>query len=231
MACGPGKGLTKLNGLKDAAMGAVDGLTSGAEGIMGSLDSLGATLDAQVSSIAGGLKEMLPTIELPELPTIPEFKIPELKLPELSLQLEVGSIINKIKSNNPLDKAQALKNLDSLQDKFPDMDLTSLTADIKAGKIDIDNLCKMVPNVEKIDGVFQIKGIPATAPEIDAESIAAFAISVDTAGLEKAASELVESVDQDKLTSALANITASIDIEKVEQEKEQIKSISTFIRM
>lgn len=228
MACGPGKGLQKLNELKEGAVKAIDDLKDSAEGIMGSIDNLGSVLDEQVSKIAGGIKEMLPTIELPELPTIPDFKALLPKLPELSLQLEVGSILDKIKSSDPVQKAQAMLNLESLKDKFPNLDVDALKADILSGKIDADNLCKMVPNIEKIDGVFHVKGIPITAPEIDAEALKEFAISVDTSALTKKAEELKEAIEQ---TEVAKKLDIKVDKEKQTKEKEQVKSFSPHINI
>jgi|TARA_R110000823_G_scaffold223557_1_gene351680 hypothetical protein len=225
MSCGPGKGLGALNKVKDAMKESMGALTEGANGIMDSLDSLSADLDAKISETAGKLKELLPTIELPELPTLPQFELPKLEIPALSLQLEIGSVLGKLNSSNPLDKAKALLNMDSLKDKFPKMpaaELNALIADLKAGKINLENLCKLVPNVDA-DAVE--KGTPATAPEKAAEALPPAIEVVDPNKLQEAA---------DKLTGEAKKVmdTSLVDVTKVTKEMldkiKQIKSQSKF---
>lgn len=226
MACGPGAGLTAL---KDKAAGlknSLKGLTSGASGLFDNIDSLGGTLDSKLSDLGGSLKEMLPKIELPELPELPDLKLPKLKLPELSLQGEIKSVLNKLKSNNPLDKAAALKNLESLKDKFPDVNLDALKSDILNGKIDLDNLCKLVPNIEKVDGKLIEKGIPATAPEIDALKLPDPATLISASAVQETAAKLQASINQQKSFEQLKNI--QIDVGGLKDDIDKITSKLDF---
>jgi|TARA_R110000744_G_scaffold169069_1_gene286877 hypothetical protein len=229
MSCGPGKGLEALTKAKDALNGFTDGLTAGADGIMGKLDDLAAQADAKIGEAAAKMKEMMPNIELPEMPDLPELKLPELpKLPAMNLQLEIGSVLGLLNSDNPLDKLKALKNMDSLKSKFPNMpeaDLNALIGDLKAGKIDIKNLCKLVPNIEEtVDGIIE-KGIPATAPEIAALDLPKPEEIVDPAKMQEAATEITK-----ELTAATESV--QVDVTKITTDMlnkvNQIKAQSKF---
>jgi|TARA_R110001592_G_scaffold52070_1_gene159655 hypothetical protein len=227
MSCGPGKGLEALTKAKDALNGFTDGLTAGADGIMGKLDDLAAGADAAIGDAAAKLKEMMPNIELPDMPDLPNLELPELPIPKMNLQLEVGGFLDLLSSNNPLDKAKALLNLDSLKDKFPSMpaaELDKLIADLKAGKIDKETLCKLVPNIEEaVDGIIE-KGIPSTAPEEAAKDLPKPEEIIDPAKVQEAAAEITE-----ELTAATEAIQADVTkittdmLNKVNQIKAQSK--------
>lgn len=205
MSCGPGKGLLKLGQLQEKAKDKINDLKSGADGILDSLDNLAAEADAAMNEIAGSIKEMIPEIEFPEL-TLPELKLPELKLPTLSLQNEVDTILDKLNSKDPLEVAQAKVNLESLDEKFPNEDLTQLKADILSGKITKDNLCKEVPDIQKIGGKFVTKGVPVTAPEKDAEEVEEVQMSpISVVELQKTTNKFKETLEAQKVTIDLKN--------------------------
>lgn len=197
MSCGPGKGLEKLQEAQKAAQDAIAELEGN---ISGGIASLQSKLESVTGSVMGSLKEMMPQIELPEIPNL-TIELPTLELPELpqieSLQGEIGSLINKINSpefknklNIPVPNIPGLpglpeipglnaldKEIESIKAKFGDAvpNLDALIEDAKSGKIDINNLCKLVPNVEKDptkEGTVE-KGAPTTAPETDAVELAA----------------------------------------------------------
>jgi hypothetical protein len=229
MSCGPGKGLEALTKAKDALNGFTDGLTAGADGIMGKLDDLAAQADAKIGEAAAKMKEMMPNIELPEMPDLPDLKLPELPIPKMNLQLEIGSVLGKLNSDNPLEKAQALLNIDSLKDKFPNMpeaDLNALIADLKAGKIDMKNLCKLVPNIEEtVEGIVE-KGIPSTAPEAAALDLPKPEEIIDPAKVQEAADEITK-----ELKAATESV--QVDVTKITTDMlnkvNQIKAQSKFL--
>ena len=230
MSCGPGKGLEALTKAKDALNGFTDKLTEGADGIMGKLDDLAAEADAKIGEAAAKMKEMMPNIELPDMPDLPELKLPELpKLPAMNLQLEIGSVLSKLNSDNPLEKAQALLNMDSLKDKFPNMpeaELNALIADLKAGKIDMKNLCKLVPNIEETaEGIIE-KGVPATAPEEAAKDLPKPEEIIDPAKVQDAADEITKELKE-------ATESVQVDVTKITTDMlnkvNQIKAQSKFL--
>lgn len=222
MSCGPGKGLVKLGQFQEKAKNKFNELKAGANGILDSLDNLAAEADAAISEIAGSLKEMIPEIEFPDI-TLPELKLPEIKLPSLSLQLEVSSILAKLNSNDPAEVAQAKLNLESLDEKFPDTDLTQLKADILSGKISEDNLCKLVPDIQKIDGEFVEKGVPVTAPEEDAEKPEEVNMSpISVVELQSTTNSFKETLEAQKVTIDLKN-GFIVSRSNNEQELDQLK--------
>ena len=118
--------------------------------------------------------------------------------------------------------------MDSLKSKFPNMpeaDLNALIGDLKAGKIDIKNLCKLVPNIEEtVDGIIE-KGIPATAPEIAALDLPKPEEIVDPAKMQEAATEITK-----ELTAATESV--QVDVTKITTDMlnkvNQIKAQSKF---
>ena len=121
MSCGPGTGLIKLQLKLDGAKDKLDELTAGVDGIFASLNNLSADLDSKIGEIGAGLKEMLPEIELPELPSLPELKLPEVPPLLKSLHTDVKGILSDLNSKDPLKVLQAQMDLDKLKEKFPDM--------------------------------------------------------------------------------------------------------------
>ena len=182
MSCGPGKGLEGLQKELDAAKESLAGLQGD---LAGGIEDLKGKLEGLAGGVMGGMKSMMPTIELPELPDL-KIELPELELPEIpvidSLQTGIGDLLNvindplsllKIGGPDGLDKELA-KLKEKFGDKMPDID--QLKKDLLSGKIDTDNLCKLIPNAEidqaKPDEVAE-KATPVTAPEADAEKIPA----------------------------------------------------------
>lgn len=227
MSCGPGTGLIKLQLKLDGAKDKLDELTAGVDGIFASLNNLSADLDSKIGEIGAGLKEMLPEIELPELPSLPELKLPEVPPLLKSLHTDVKGILSDLNSKDPLKVLQAQLHLDKLKDKFPDMpeaEFEKLKENLLKGKIDIDNLCKLVPNLEvDSEGLNIEKGIPATAPEIDAEALEKAVESIDTSALTKAAEELEGNVAAIAATAELESALKETE-SKLDDEIKKVKS-------
>ena len=211
MSCGPGAGLIKLQLKLDAAKDKLDELTAGAEGIMGSINDLSAQLDEKIGEIGGSLKEMLPKIELPELPSLPELKLPEVPPLLKSLHTDALGILKDLNSKDPLKIAQAKLDIDKLREKYPNMsdeEFAKLKENLLSGKIDIDNLCKLVPNLEVDSEGNEIeKGVPATAPEVDAEELKSAVLKVDLSALEEKAQNL-----EGTLAASIASLDLSASI-------------------
>lgn len=203
MSCGPNPLMAKLKDAEDAAKKAFDSLTDGADGIMGSLDSLAGDLDAQISGQLSKLKEAMPSIELPDLGsvTLPELNLPEIKAPKLSLQNDIKGLIGADFSN-PL----TLLELESIKEKFKDsgVDFDTLSKDLISGKINVDNLCKLVPDVaKKEDGSTEKKGTPATAPSEAGSELAKEVEAAAVADAEAAMAALEGNIKLDEVTKKL----------------------------
>ena len=155
---------------------------------------------------------------------------------EISLQLEVTSILDKINSSDPAVKAQALLNLDSLQEKFPDLsieEIEQLKADILSGKIDKDNLCKKVKDLVKEDGKVVEKGIPITAVEEPLPDETEDVVIPSVEAEQEAANNLPEAKEEKKSQEKIVNIKAKWDEAKKERDeaKEKIKSLMPYINI
>jgi hypothetical protein len=236
MSCGPGKGLEGLQKELDAAKEAIAGLQGD---LAGGIDGLQAKLESMAAGVMGGMKSMMPTIELPELPDL-SFELPELKLPEIpvidSLQKGMGDLLEIINDPFALLKIGGPKGLDEeiakLKEKFGDKipDFDSLIGDLLSGKIDADSLCKLVPNLE-IDqdnpDVVAEKATPVTAPETDAEKIP----EPDPAPVSKKAvndvpTDAATDVTADGKTRTQQKEAATVDKEIQSTRSEQVLTVS-----
>ncbi len=202
MSCGPGAGLSALTDKIGAAKDKANGLIADAEaGIAGAINNLESELDSMAGNVAGMMKGLMPSIELPEL-DIPDLEsmIPELPKLELPEKLQDG--LSKLlgAANNPLGLLSMDADLKSLQDKFglKGADIDKFKLGILSGDINADSLCKLVPNIElSPDGTKAMLGAPATAPEKDAEKppalqAGAVVVSLDLSELNKANDKLKE---------------------------------------
>jgi hypothetical protein len=216
MSCGPGAGLLKLKLEADKALGKVDEFINGEEGIFASLNNLATDLDGAIGDMAGSLKEMLPEIELPELPELGDIKLPELPAPVKKLHDDVKGILDLTNSGNPLDKLKAIGEINSLRDKYPnltDEEFNKMKEDLLNGKISLDSICKLIPNKEvDPEGNAVEKAVPATAPEVDAENL----------------KKEVEKVDPGALLDKVADLTGIKEKKKeLEKNLEQIADLNS----
>ncbi len=201
MSCGKGVGLAKFGKKLDAAKEKMGDLVADAtEGLGGALDSLNAEFDALTGDIAGGLKEMLPAIEMPEIPgfSLDGLSLPELPIPKMNMQLDILTLVGK-----PMgpDTLAAFADLKKKYGNVPGVDFAALQADLFSGKINLDNLCKMVPNIEVDElGNALEKGQPSTAAEKPPPIANPFAKAADassllTAQLESASAKMAAEVE------------------------------------
>jgi len=220
MSCGKGVGLAKFGKKIDAAKDKVGNLIEDAtEGLGGALDSLNSEFDDLMGDIGGGLKEMLPTIEMPEIPgfSLDGLSLPELPIPKMSLQLDIMSLVGK-----PIgpDTMAAFAELKKKYGDVPGVDFDKLQTDLFSGKINLDNLCKQVPNIEcDKDGNVKEKGQPSTAAEGPPPEANPLAKAVDaTAGqlavLESASEKMAAKIDGEllaELEEKQEEITKEVD--------------------
>tara|TARA_Y100001968_G_C19340802_1_gene709399 strand:- start:185 stop:889 length:705 start_codon:yes stop_codon:yes gene_type:complete len=224
MSCGKGVGLAKFGKKIDAAKDKVGNLIEDAtEGLGGALDSLNSEFDDLMGDIGGGLKEMLPTIEMPEIPgfSLDGLSLPELPIPKMSLQLDIMSLVGK-----PLgpDTMAAFAELKKKYGDVPGVDFDKLQTDLFSGKINLDNLCKQVPNIEcDKDGNVKEKGQPSTAAEGPPPEANPLAKAIDASAglldvLESPSEKLQLKIDKE----LIADLEGKID----QLAKEQDEAIS-----
>jgi len=205
MSCGPGAGLKGLTGALDSAKGAINGAVADAEaGIAGAIEGLESALDGAVGPIVGKIKGLMPDIKLPEL-DIPDLESLLPKLPELpelpDLQKEMGALLDFGK--DPLKLLQLDKNLASIKDKFPGVDIDKLKGDLISGDLNAETLCKLVPNIK---GDIKL-GIPSKAPEADAEAAPAAFSPIEIKLPENPLKDLEDKIKKE-LEAKQATITA-----------------------
>tara|TARA_R110000772_G_scaffold93369_2_gene190744 strand:- start:1805 stop:2383 length:579 start_codon:yes stop_codon:yes gene_type:complete len=178
MSCGPGLGLSAVQGKIADAVAATDALAADVNaGITSAVSSISSTIDEQVGKVVGGVKEMMPDITLPELNiTLPTLSLPDLLRPPVSLQTELTKLIVLLNSSSTFatDAGGLDAQLATLEGIFGDnVDMEAIKADLLSGKLNVDNICELVSNMKKTsdEDIIQL-GLPVTAPEIDAVIVA-----------------------------------------------------------
>ncbi len=108
------------------------------------------------SLVTAKIKEYLPEIELPE----------EIK----GLQSEVEGVVTDILTTK-IAAEDLANDIKTLKTKYSgldlgDIDLENIPQLLKDGALDLDNLCKKIPNFEETElGSFVLKGAPITTPK------------------------------------------------------------------
>ena len=109
--------------------------------------------------ITSKLKEYLPEIEIPE----------ELKGKVEGLQLDIENFASAVLTAKLA--ADDIKNeVYNIKTKYSGLDLGDVAIDdipklLKQGALDLDNLCKKIPNFEKDGAGFVLKGTPIITPK------------------------------------------------------------------
>ncbi len=156
MSCGLSKAML-------AAADQVDALTAGIESKimsipgMAELDNLAATAQEAAQGVMDKLNDAIPSI-----------KMPGGLFEDLPLQDQMKEIAGLI-ALGFLKKDELEQKLEFMKTKWSgvDVDIDNLADLLRSGAMDIDSICKMVPNVET-DGINAVvKGIPTSFPDID----------------------------------------------------------------
>ena len=111
------------------------------------------------SLVTSKLKEYLPEIEIPE----------ELKGKVEGLQLDIENFASDVLTAK-LAVDDIKNEVNNLKTKYSGLDLGDVAIDdipdlLKQGALDLDNLCKKIPNFEKDGAGFVLKGTPITTPK------------------------------------------------------------------
>ena len=159
MSCGPAAGLKKLADKVDGLNNEIDSLVSSIQS--GAIGGIKSVVDDATSQVKDAVKGMIPEIDLPKVPD--------------SLQNDVTKIAKTLITGK-LAADQIQNELNNLKGKwgnvdFGDIDLNNLPNLLRNGALDIENICKLIPNFEKEGADVIVKGLPITFPEIDAVNI------------------------------------------------------------
>jgi len=160
MSCGPAEGAKALAAKVDAVNDKIDSVISDAQqGIASQVSSLKSTIQGEVTGMTDSLKKLIP-----EIPKVPD-----------SLQNDVTNIVKTLLTGKlaAADLANDLKNLEKKWGSLDlgDIDLNNLPQLLRSGQLDLESICKKIPNLQKEGVDVIIKGAPVTFPEIDAVSI------------------------------------------------------------
>jgi hypothetical protein len=151
------------------------------KGVADQVDALNAKLDAAVMSAPGmgelaGLKDKVEGAAqgiMDKLDAaIPSIKFPVTPFDQLPLQDQMKEIAGLL-ALGYLKKGAVESKIKQLEAKWSnvDVDINNLADLLRSGAMDLDSICKLVPNVDTEGVNAVVKGIPTSFPDIDPVSI------------------------------------------------------------
>lgn len=159
MSCGPSEALKKVADKIEAGNSAIDSKINAIAG--GAIGGIRSVLQGAVNGVKGAVKGAIPEIDLPNVPD--------------SLQNDVTDLVKKLAVSRLayLDIKNDLKNLETKWGSldFGDIDLNNLPTLLRSGALDLETICKKIPNFEKEGVDVIVKGLPITFPNTNASSI------------------------------------------------------------
>ena len=160
MSCGPAKALLEMADKVDALNESIDAAIMDIPG-MSELAGLKDKVTSEANSLMDKLNEAMPTIKFPDKDFL-----------DLPLQDQMKQIAGLI-ALGYLAKPQLEAKLDQMKTKYSgvDIDIDNLADMLRSGAMDLDSLCKMVPNVQTQGVNLEVKGIPTSFPNIDPVAI------------------------------------------------------------
>ena len=160
MSCGISESMKQVADQVDALNAKLDAAVMGVPG-MGEL----AGLKDKVEGAAQGIMDKLDA-------AIPSIKFPTTPFDQLPLQDQMKEIAGLL-ALGYLKKDAVESKIKQLERKWSnvDVDINNLADLLRSGAMDLDSICKMVPNVDT-EGVHAVvKGVPTSFPDIDPVSI------------------------------------------------------------
>ena len=157
------------------------GISESMKGVADQVDALNAKLDAAVMSAPGmgelaGLKDKVEGAAqgiMDKLDAaIPSIKFPNTPFDQLPLQDQMKEIAGLL-ALGYLKKDAVESKIKQLEAKWSnvDVDINNLADLLRSGAMDLDSICKLVPNVDTEGVNAVVKGIPTSFPDIDPVSI------------------------------------------------------------
>lgn len=158
MSCGPAEKLTKLAEDFETVEAQIDTMIADVESQVGAIQ---ATAQAEVDKVIGSLKGLMPEIDIPFIPDSVQNDITNIVRNILTAQLAAEDIANE---------------LTRLEQKWSGVDLGNIRIQdipqlLRSGALDLDRICKLVPNFEKDGSQVVLKGTPISFPEINVADI------------------------------------------------------------
>lgn len=124
---------------------------------LGELGSIAEKAEAAAQGVMDKLNDAIPSIKLPDLP------FDQLPLQDQFKELAALTTLGILQAPVIAGKLAEMKN----KYKNTDIDIDNLAELLRSGAMDIDQICKMVPNVDMQGVDVEVKGIPTSFPDID----------------------------------------------------------------
>ena len=163
MSCGPSEKLKELADQVQALEDKFDDLIN--ESPLGKLQGLKEEAEGELNKVMGKLEGMIPDI-LSEIKDFADKTLHEDVQDAFKFIILLGAKKDAIQSQ-----------LTRLKSKWGNVDLgdigsfDDLEAVLRSGALDLDSICKLIPNIEKEGIGINVKGIPTSFPDIDPVAI------------------------------------------------------------
>jgi len=124
---------------------------------IGELGSIAEKAEAAAQGVMDKLNDAIPSIKLPNLP------FDQLPLQDQMKELAALTALGFLQAPKIASKLAEMKN------KYAntDIDIDNLAELLRSGALDVDEICKLVPNVDMQGVDVEVKGIPTSFPDID----------------------------------------------------------------
>ena len=159
MSCGPAKAITEMADQLDALNEKIDATIMDIPG-MGELAGLKDKVESQAQGLMDKLNEAMPSIKMPELP------FDQLPLQDQFKQLAGLAALGYLRKDEFEDKLEKAKSAFEGLD-FDVRNLDDLADQLRSGAMRIDDICKLVPNVQTQGVNLEVKGVPTSFPNVD----------------------------------------------------------------
>ena len=157
MSCGPSQAIKDVAAQIDALNEQFDNMIN--ESPLGKLNDLKAEAEAELNGLMGKLEAALPDIAFPSA------DLPFGDLPAIDQMKQVAGLL----ALGYLQKDAVEAKLDFMKDKYSDLDvdIDNVADLLRSGAADLDDLCKLIPNVETQGINLAVKGVPTSFPDIN----------------------------------------------------------------
>jgi len=152
-------------GLSEAMKGAADQVDALNESFnaavmnspIGELGNIAEKAEAAAQGVMDKLNDAIPSINLPDLP------FDQLPLQDQFKELAALTTLGILQAPKIASKLKSMKN----KYQGTDVDIDNLADLLRSGAMDIDQICKLVPNVDMQGVNVEVKGVPTSFPDID----------------------------------------------------------------
>ena len=124
---------------------------------IGELGNIAEKAEAGAQGVMDKLNDAIPSIKLPNLP------FDQLPLQDQFKELAALTALGILQAPKIAQQLELMKR----KYKGTDIDIDNLAQLLRSGAMDIDKICKLVPNVDMQGVNVEVKGVPTSFPDID----------------------------------------------------------------